>query len=154
MKASVNRSMLFFCLQSLVLNRMNTLSKNERLKSAKQIAEVFDAGRKVKAGPLLLFYTYWPRQDVATRFGVSVSKRKFKSAVVRNKIKRHIREAYRLQRLSHLSDLPDSKTYGLFVVYIGNQVPTHATIYKSMGNLLNKLKQHEVTPSDDDKKLT
>lgn len=129
---------------------MNTLSKKERLKSAKQIAEIFDTGRKIKAGPLLLFYLDWPRQDVTCRFGVSVSKRKFRSAVVRNKIKRHIREAFRLQRDTHLSTLPDSKTYGLFVVYIGNQVPTHDAAYKSMGKLLNKLTKYEAEHSDSD----
>ncbi len=73
-------------------------------------------------------------------FGVSVSKRMFKTAVMRNRIKRKVREAYRLnQRI--LFDHIDNKNIKLafMFVYIGKELVPYKEIELKMKQLLIRL---------------
>ena len=64
-------------------------SKKEKLKSKKLIEKMFVEGRSISAFPLRLVYLETPFNDgVTIKTGVSVSKRHFKRAVDRNRIKR------------------------------------------------------------------
>lgn len=54
-----------------------------------------------------------------------------------------MREAYRQHRDVQLCDLPESKTFGLFVVYIGREIPNYPAIERAMKKLLKKLNDHE-----------
>ncbi|MBR1499812.1 MAG: ribonuclease P protein component [Bacteroidaceae bacterium] len=75
----------------------HTLGKEERLCSRKAIDELFGGGHKsVTAYPIRA--VYMPSQEEGVRVMVSVSKRHFKRAVKRNRIKRQLRETYRLQK--------------------------------------------------------
>ena len=75
----------------------HALGKEERLCSRKAIDELFGGGHKsVTAYPIRA--VYMPSQEEGVRVMVSVSKRHFKRAVKRNRIKRQLREAYRLQK--------------------------------------------------------
>ena len=74
-----------------------TFGKEEKLKSRKQIEQLFREGKSSSVYPLRLLWI--PQNN--ERFlqcGVSVSSRYFKHAVDRNKIKRRMREAYRLNK--------------------------------------------------------
>ena len=64
----------------------------ERLKGKKQIEKLFVSGRSIGAFPLRLVYI---ETEIINKVGVSVSKKHFKNAVDRNKIKRAAREAFR-----------------------------------------------------------
>ena len=69
-----------------------TLGKNERLKSRKQIEQLFDSGKSFTIFPFKVYYFLSPltTQDsrLTTFFGVGVSGKNFKKAVDRNRIKR------------------------------------------------------------------
>lgn len=72
-------------------------SKEQKLKQKKDLDLLFEKGKWKTAGPLRLIL----KKTVAGekgKFGVSVSKRLYKRAVDRNRIKRLLREAYRLNR--------------------------------------------------------
>ena len=75
------------------------LSKKERLKSRTQIEFLFEKGRTITVFPIRMNFLFLeaekPHQAV---IGVTASKRYFKKAVDRNRIKRLLREAYRLQK--------------------------------------------------------
>jgi ribonuclease P protein component len=76
-----------------------TFSNLERLKSKKIIKELFEKGSSFYFHPFRLFYL--PDSDpslVKPQILFSVPKKNFRSAVDRNKIKRQLREAYRLNR--------------------------------------------------------
>ena len=87
--------------------------------------------------PLKLIYiaTDLPK-DVPIQAGVSVTKRRFKKAVTRNRIKRLMREAYRLHKNDVFNTI--STSYAFMFLYIGKQEPTFEEIEKSMVRLLEK----------------
>jgi ribonuclease P protein component len=76
-----------------------TLGKGERLKSRKLIGRLFLEGHSVKAYPFKLIYLKVEHtSDFPVQAGFSVPKRRFKKAVERNRIRRLIKEAYRLEK--------------------------------------------------------
>jgi len=80
--------------------------KTEKLKSEKLITELFTSGNSVSAYPLrLVFLESSFLEDVKIKTGVSVPKKNFKKAVDRIRIKRLIREAYRLNKLDAFNNL-------------------------------------------------
>ena len=74
-----------------------SLCKAERISSRKVLEELF-SGRHRSLSSYPLRAIYMPRPDKGVSILVSVSKRHFKRAVQRNRIKRQLREAYRLNK--------------------------------------------------------
>jgi ribonuclease P protein component len=111
--------------------------KEEKLKSKKCIEQLFSAGNAVSKFPLKLIYvaTDLPN-DVPIQAGVSVTKRRFKKAVTRNRIKRLMREAYRLHKNDVFNKI--STSYAFMFLYLGKQEPTFEEIETSMVRLLQK----------------
>ncbi len=76
-----------------------TYPKNEKLKSKKSIELLFSEGQSVSKYPLRLVYVENSfENEELIKFGVSVSKKYFKNAVDRNRLKRILRECYRLNK--------------------------------------------------------
>ena len=78
-----------------------------------------------------------PLGQQEAKAGFAVAKRNFKSAVTRNKIKRLMREAYRLQKQEIQEK--DKKTFTLLFLYIGKDVASFKTIDKAVLGALKKL---------------
>lgn len=81
-----------------------TLPAEERLKSKKEIEELFRKSSSFFVKPILLKYAVQETPD-AHKLLVVVPKKHFKKAVHRNLLKRRIREAYRLNK-HRLTPLP------------------------------------------------
>ena len=112
-----------------------TFPKHQKLKSRKDIKALFEEGKIVTKYPVKLLWLPLDQQD--TRAGFAVAKRNFKSAVTRNKIKRLMREAYRLQKQEIQGQ--DKKTFTLLFLYIGKDVASFKTIDKAMLGALKKM---------------
>ena len=111
--------------------------KKEKLKGKKLIDQLFAEGQSVSAFPLRLVYLKTDfEDDVVAKTGVSVSKRNFKTAVDRNRIKRLIREVYRLNKVSYFNNLKGQHAF--MILYIGKDKPTFAQIEKLMNQLFTK----------------
>jgi len=97
-----------------------TFSKQERLFYHKHIDLLFSGGNSFILHPLKVYYLKPDVTDDRTsRVLITVPRRKFKRAVDRNRLRRLIREAYRINK-HRLQDMQLHLHIGF--VYIGNTV--------------------------------
>jgi ribonuclease P protein component len=113
----------------------HTLGKQERLKSRKLIEKLYQEGTSVKAFPLkMIFLQTVHTSDFPCQIGVSVPKRNFKLAVSRNRMKRLMRESYRLQKQIVYTNLDEP--YVFMISYLGKEEWKYEELYKKMEKLL------------------
>ncbi len=120
-----------------------SLGKNERLKSRKSIEQLFAEGKKIIIAPYRTLYLATNTvSDSPLRFGTGVSAKTFKRAIDRNRIKRLIKEAYRLQKKELQKKVIDgSIQLNVFIIYTGKEIPNYEEVYKKVGNILIKLEK-------------
>lgn len=112
----------------------STLSKSERLDKKKVIDKMFSGGaRSFSVFPLRVVYLPAEELEAPVAILVSVSKRRFKRAVKRNRVKRQIREAYRKNKHVLLKAL-DGKERRLAVafIYLSDRLTHSAEIEERM----------------------
>jgi len=113
----------------------HTLGKEERLKSKKLIESLYQKGSSVKVFPLrMIFLQTAHTSNFPAQVGISVAKRNFKLAVDRNRIKRLMRESYRLQKgivYNHLEN-----PYVFMISYIGKAEVPYQELFLKMEKLL------------------
>ncbi|NNE28323.1 MAG: ribonuclease P protein component [Saprospiraceae bacterium] len=115
--------------------------KKERLKSRKIIHRLFEEGDSLGSFPVRVFFL--PNEALGLKAGFAVPKKKFRSAVSRNKVKRLMRETYRLQKsILGEKDLQLSMMF----LYLGNDFPEYERLYRQMGKLLKKISKHQFSP--------
>jgi ribonuclease P protein component len=114
-----------------------TLGKTERLKSRKAIDHLFDKGQRFNVGGLRVYFLLVTSPGI--RAGVSVSSRNFPKAVNRNRVKRLLRETYRLQKHLLVNQLPAGKGLDLFFVYTEKQLPEFLPLQAQMEKALLKI---------------
>ena len=73
---------------------------------------------------------------------MSVSTRHFKKAVDRNRIKRLMRESYRLQK-NNLQTVLEEKHLNLavFFIYTGKELPEYTLIFEKIGGAIKKIEK-------------
>jgi ribonuclease P protein component len=122
------------------MSSLFTLSKNERLCRKKLIAELFPKGKSFMSFPLRAQYLMIPRQDeAAAQLLISVPKKRFKRAVMRNLLKRRIRESYRLHKHQLYASIPDHQTLLIAYIYTDNEIHDFITIEKAVEKSIKKL---------------
>jgi ribonuclease P protein component len=127
-----------------------TLGENERLKSRKEIEQLFSLGTSISVFPFHIYYSLTQRahdfskkplrMPAAIQFGVGVSGKNFKRALDRNRIKRLIREAYRLQK-NALYQIVEANNLRLnmFFIYTARELPDYQVVYNRMSVALQKI---------------
>jgi len=97
------------------------LGKKERLSGHKQVDALFGGGsQSVTVYPIRAIYRLadCPPGLPSVRMLVSVPKRHFKHAVDRNRVKRQIRESYRLQKATLLETMRAHENQELLLAFI------------------------------------
>ena len=130
----------FFCFM-----KSHTFSKQERLCGSKQVDRLFNQGnRGIAAFPVRLVWLLSdePEDPAVVRILISAPKRNFHHAVDRNRIKRQIREFYRVSS-APLKDTVESlgKSLSLAILYTGHQLTDSAALHARLGAATDRLIQ-------------
>ena len=154
---------------SLRSTRKNNFTKSERLCSRKAIEALFAGGnRSFTAFPLRVVYrlveekVMLPPAEEGASFSnessdfvcqvlVSVSKRHFKHAVDRNRAKRQVREAWRLNKdiliCAAEGPKPVARTLHIAFLWLADELQESELIQRKMRNLLHRIAE-EISARD------
>ena len=125
------------------MERNHGFPKRERIVSKKQIETLFNGGNScsVTAFPLRAVYMQKERQDTheAVEVLVSVSKKRFHHAVDRNRVKRQVREAYRLQKSVIAERVPQDKTLDIAFIWLSDHHTPSADVSSRVKILLERI---------------
>lgn len=117
-----------------------TFKQDDKLKSRKLIEQLFKEGKSFSSFPMRVLWKYNEASKMPLQTGFAVSSKYFKKAVDRNRIKRLMREAYRLQKNDLQNHLKlQEKKMVLFVIYVGNELPAYPLIFEKTSHVLNRL---------------
>ena len=131
-------------------------SKDERLCLQTRIDLLFTKGESFIAYPLRVVYTLHnieEKCDSPISILVSVSKRKFKRAVKRNRVKRLIREKYRLNKsLFQELALASNRSIDIAFLYLKDELPDHREIEKAILKTSSVLREKIISSGIDHEK--
>jgi ribonuclease P protein component len=124
---------------------MNTkLPKSERLHAQKSIKELFDKGSSFFLYPFKVLVLNIPAiEPKAPQVLFSVSKKKIKKAVHRNRMKRIIKEGYRLNKQILTGHTGTNQLIGL--IFVSSEMMPFQTIQDKVQKVLHKI--NHVQPS-------
>ena len=120
--------------------------KSERLSLKNDIDNLFRSGQSFLSYPLRIVYLSVPENktsETSISVLISVPKKRIKHAVGRNRIKRIIRETYRLNKDAK----SNQKSLHIAFMYISNEILPYKNIEKAMIKALKKLQEQENTES-------
>ena len=129
----------------------NTLHKVERLDKKKIIEVLFAGGsRSFSVFPLRVVYLPVEELEADASILISVSKRRFKRAVKRNRVKRQIREAYRVNKHELLNILVERKCrLAIAFIYLSDQLVESSIIEDRMRIALVRITEKMAAPNTD-----
>ena len=121
-----------------------TFNKYERLRNKMIIEGLFENG-EIFFSPLLK--VVWQKSadphPYPAQIAFSVPKKRFRFAVIRNLIRRRMREAYRKNKQFLYEELSAINTQIVFVViFRGDNIPNYITIEKSLKEMIKELLRH------------
>ena len=129
---------------NLLTNKF-TYQKKDKLKSRKQMQFLFSKGTAIAMHPIRLLYTIEKEEagifsNGLLQAGVGAPSRQFRKAVQRNKVKRLLREGYRLEKPNFTNSISITNTrLNLFFLYVDANVQTQQQIQATIKLLLQKL---------------
>lgn len=132
-----------------------TLRKGEKLRHKSLVDGLFRHGSSIYEFPIRLtwrlltaeelnsnFCNYVPERIDKLQMLITVPKKKRRHAADRVKMRRRIREAYRLKRLplkALVEDMPGIGTLGVAMVYLHDKNLPYSTIERKVESLLGKV---------------
>ncbi len=127
----------------IMVSNSETFAKAERLCSKKTITELFEKGRSFFCHSLQVIWITGPDSiPFPAQVAFSVSKKSFRNAVIRNFIKRRLREAYRKNKYLLYQHLQEKeKRISLFIIYKDKPVPDYKSLEKAIKEAISKLIQ-------------
>jgi ribonuclease P protein component len=125
------------------LGSEQTFKKKERISNQKEIDSLFKDGISFSVYPLRVIYK--EKKNISNErisILISVSKKRFKKAVERNRIKRLMRESYRLNK-SELQKWMDTKEkyLGVAFIYMSSEIYNFITVETAIKKILITLKE-------------
>jgi len=121
---------------------MFTFQKGEKLKSRKTIGKLFTEGKSFISYPIRFVWVKMesPLSEFPIQMALTVPKRSFPKAVNRNRLRRRIRESYRLNKYFIYTKLSSSSgQYGIMLIYIARETLDFHQIEEGIKKGLRKL---------------
>lgn len=120
-----------------------TLKKDERIRGSKRIEYLFVNGLSFVSYPLRVVFIEQSRVTSSqVSIFVSVPKKKIKSAVARNRVRRLIHEAYRLNKYTFDRNcLNENQMLEIAFVYLKNEMSDYETIERSVRKALKEIEK-------------
>ena len=118
------------------------LKKAERLCGKKAIDALFAGtdSKSLSAYPIRIVFR--PTEEAGIRILVSVSKKRFKHAVDRNRVKRQLREAYRLNKYILKTLEPKNNGIDIAFLWLTDKHHESKVVHAKITSILNKIAQH------------
>ena len=112
-----------------------TLRAGERLKREQHIEALFRTGKALSVFPVRIVWRLEPVASTPFNIlaGFSAPKKKFKRATDRNRIKRQLREAWRLQRPALEPAIPAGRQLHIFILFTDKTLPEYDALYAAIG---------------------
>ena len=106
------------------------------------IQQLFKEGKSFYYFPFRVIYMENEIQNLPLKAGFTVSTRYFKHAVDRNRVKRLMRESYRLQKADLFKGLnKHNKKMAVFFIYTSGDLPVFDELYEKMRNVLDRIEK-------------
>ncbi len=121
-------------------------SKKEHLCAKKRVDQLFSKGKGFIVYPFRVVYNIVEEDsEYPLSLLISVPKRNFKRANKRNKIKRHIRESFRLQKIPLYTLLQEKNVHlDMAILYLDKEIKDATFFLQKMEEALTKLKDRLV----------
>ena len=113
------------------------------MKSRKKIDALFLEGQRFTQSPLRITYQFFPASsEPGVQAGFTATKKNFGKAVDRNRLKRLMREAYRLQKAG-LTELVHQKKLNalVFFMYTDKTIASFSVMKDAMARAISKLEK-------------
>jgi ribonuclease P protein component len=153
------------------LSKTYSYKKEDKLKSRKQTQFLFAKGHSMNAFPIKLIYTIEELATLSTQLpssyldlqqiqekgqlqtGVGAPSRTFRKAVMRNRVKRLLREGYRLEKPRFIDTAAlQGKRVNLFFLYTDTTVLSQSEIQEKIKQLLERFSEKLKSGNSTDKK--
>lgn len=121
-----------------------TLCKAERLNSKILIGKMFEGGvsKSFSIFPIRVVYMPVDQGDASATILISVSKRRFKRAVKRNRVKRQIREAYRKNKHLLVDELQRrEQRLAIAFIYLTDELIATSELEEKMKIALSRISE-------------
>jgi len=101
---------------------------------------LFGKGKSFSVYPVKVLYDIVDDPTCTLQAAVTAGSRNFKKAVDRNRVKRVLREAYRLKKVPLQNFLKEqNKSLAIFFIYTGKELPVFAEVHNKMEIILQRL---------------
>ena len=130
----------FFNFDCLSATQRYRFGREEKLKSRKAIEQLFREGDSFSVFPFRVIWKLTATAPAHLQVGFTVSSKQFKKAVDRNRIKRLLRESWRLHKQALEEQLLRSgKRMSVFILYTGKEMPVFQETEQKINGITERL---------------